>query len=38
LPGRGIELVDEPVVEVYVDEPAGTDDENLSTEVCVRLA
>jgi AraC family transcriptional regulator len=38
LPERSIELVDEPVVEIYVRSPHDHDPEHLLTEVCVRLA
>jgi len=37
LPHRGIELADEPVVEVYLNSPMTTAPADLVTEVCVRL-
>ncbi len=37
LPHRGLELFDEPVVEVYVDDPETTPPENLRTEIQVRV-
>lgn len=37
LPHRGLELFDEPVVEVYVDDPETTPPENRRTEIQVRV-
>jgi hypothetical protein len=38
LPERSVELVDEPVVEIYLRSLHNHDPERLLTEVCVRLA
>lgn len=38
LPHRGLELADEPVVEVYLTSPLDTAPADLRTEVCVRIA
>ncbi|NUP04484.1 MAG: AraC family transcriptional regulator [Polyangiaceae bacterium] len=38
LPTRGVELVDEPVVETYLTDPARTAPQDLRTEVSVRIA
>ncbi len=38
LPHRGVELADEPVVEVYLNSPMTTAPADLRTEVCVRIA
>ena len=38
LPHRNVELFDEPVVEVYLNNPTDTAPEDLRTEVCVRIA
>lgn len=38
LPQRGVDLADEPVVEVYVDDADQTPATDVRTEVCVRVA
>jgi AraC family transcriptional regulator len=37
LPVRGVELADEPVFEIYLDDPALTPAAELRTEICVRI-
>ena len=38
LPSRNVELADEPVVEIYLNEPSETAPADLLTDVCVRIA
>jgi AraC family transcriptional regulator len=38
LPRRGFDLADEPVLEIYLNQPGTVPDAELLTEVCVRLA
>lgn len=37
LPGRGVELYDEPVVEIYLNSPDDTEPQDLVSEICVRV-
>jgi AraC family transcriptional regulator len=38
LPQRGVELADEPIFEIYLDDPTLTPPTELRTEICVRIA
>ncbi|MEL6190072.1 MAG: GyrI-like domain-containing protein, partial [Myxococcota bacterium] len=37
LPGRGVELYDEPVIEIYLNNPEDTAPQDLLSEICVRI-